>query len=161
MTTARHTVRTLVLQQVCKRIERLFGPQGTACRHLRSVYRGPLRPMGAIKPCANVSDHGQRHAGVDEDSGAQDVIQRIAVTLQIADDWESLAVVDKWTELVEQIVYELSAWLPSGAGATAMRYVEDSPASTLFSKGASEAVWEIVFELTRAAEKRQDESAEQ
>lgn len=152
-------IRSATLERIRARLESHFGPAGTAGKWLRTVTRGPLQPSGANRAKANVSDGGQSRAGNDEDAGGSDRLLSVLVHLQIADNWERTKAQDDWSQRAESLIAALEGWRPPSA-TRPIRYVSDDPCDVIFSSGASEAGWELVFEVAYCADRQQDESAE-
>lgn len=137
--------RTLILDNVKARIQRLYGPEGTTGQWLRDVYRGPWILGREIRPYCTISDFGGKRSERNNSDTQKNRVLSFHAILGLNENWERVDKVQDWSDRVAQIAESIQNY-KAAAGMKRLDYISDDPFEVVLESGASEAIWIIEFE---------------
>lgn len=141
------SIRTLILDETRKRIDDHFNATGGSVERLfRNTWRRPWMPGNIVRPSCTVVDDGQRKED-DSDVTCRDLIVKIRLVIDLAENWERQQPFVDWSDRVQKIIKDLVNWMPPGCGVERFEYISDDPIDVLLAAGKSESIWIIEFEV--------------
>lgn len=144
-------IRSILLEKLAERIEAEFGPVGRYAALLRAVKAGRWNPGELSAPCATVTDDGQRLSELyrGDAAGAADLqrVLNVAVVLELPERWDQDGGAATWTDMIENLIGDLTKWREDGLGLIEVRYADDSPWTAVLQSGQSVQVWIVNFEV--------------